>query len=225
MSEQGKNWKNFEGENIPSSLELFPIIFDYINVNSEILDLGCGFGKISFELYEKGYKNVYGIDINKSGIEFAKRKFSELGMKNLEHHFKIANAQRIPFENSTFDCVITQAFWTTIMPKERPIIMKEIFRSLKNDGVLYIAAFGQTWRLPLYKKRYEEGIKKGYEKGTFDAIDKKTGEVKYLAHHYTKEELENLLKTVNFKIKHYSKDIFTTQSGNSIDGHIIIAQK
>ena len=55
--------------------------------------------------------------------------------------------------------------------------------------------------------------------------DKKTGKLKYLAHHYTKKEVESLLKLVNFKMVYYSKEIFTTQSGNKVDGHVVIAQK
>ena len=206
-------------------MELFPIIFEYINKESKILDLGCGFGRTCFGLYRAKYTNLFGVDINKSGIEFAKKKFSEFGMQNPKTYFKASDAKKIPFKDSLFDCVITQAFWTTIMPKERKDIVKEIYRVLKKEGVLYATIFTQTWRLPLYKQKYEAGIEKGFERGTFEAVDKKTGKVNYLAHHYTKEETEDLFEEANLKIEHYSKEIFTTQSGNKIDGYVIIARK
>lgn len=225
MSEQEDKWQEFEGDKIPASLDLFPVIFNFLKKEHDILDVGCGFGKTCFDLWEKGYKNLFGIDISKNGIEFAQRKMSELGMDNSNKRFLTADAQKIPFDDSKFDFLITQAFWTSIMPKEREIIIREISRLLKKDGYYYLAQFGQTWHNPTYKKRYEAGIEKGYEKGTFENIDKETGELKYLAHHYTKEELEKLLKIVNLKIVHYSKETFTTQSGNKVDGHVIIAQK
>ena len=116
------------------------------------------------------------------------------------NYFKVFNACSIPYPNLTFNCIITQAFWTTIITKhERYKIIKEINRVLKKGGVLYIADFGQTWHLPIYQKLYKEGIKKGYEEGTFEAINKE-GEVDYLAHHFTKKEFICLLftRTSNF---------------------------
>lgn len=225
MSEQEDRWQQFEGDKIPASLDLFPVIYKFLKKKDRILDIGCGFGKACFDLWEKDYKNLYGIDISKSGIDFAQRRLRETGMGDIEERFLVADAQNIPFEDSRFDLIITQAFWTSIMPKERVTIIKEINRLLRKGGTYYLAQFGQTWSHPLYKKRYENGIKKGYEKGSFENIDKKTGELKYIVHHYTKEELEGLLKIVNFRIVYYSKEIFTTQSGNKIDGHLIIAQK
>ncbi|MFC1731392.1 class I SAM-dependent methyltransferase [candidate division KSB1 bacterium] len=221
MSEQEKNWQKFEREKIPSSLNLFPIIFDYLKKNDQILDVGCGFGRICIDLYNKGYKEVYGIDINESGILYARKQISELS----QDHLKVANATNIPFDDSQFDFVITHAFWTTVMSEEREAVMKEISRVLKKDGFLYTAQFGQTWEDPLYKKRYEDGLAKGYKRGTFESLDKETGELRYLAYHYTKEEIEALTNVVNFKILYYSNEIFTTQSGNRINGHVLIAQK
>lgn len=129
--------------------------------------------------------------------------------------------------NSSFDCVLTQAFWTTIVTQgERNKIIKEIYRITKRNGVLYIADFDQNWHLPLYKKRYEEGIKKGYEEGTFEVIDKKTGKLEYLTHHFSEKELVFLVYYGGFrKIEYYKHKTVTTRSGNKINGHIIIARK
>jgi ubiquinone/menaquinone biosynthesis C-methylase UbiE len=225
MSKQGKNWQKFSGKNIPASLELFPIIFNYINKDDKILDLGCGFGKTCVKLFKNGYTNIYGIDLIEEGIKLSKKQLEDEGMLKPDNFFRVADATKIPFDDNFFNFAISQAFWTSIMPDERNKIIKEIYRVLKKSGYYYIAQFAQTWRLPLYKHRYEEGTKKGYEIGTFENIDKTTGEIKYLAHHYTKDELEKLLKSANFTIIHYSKELFTTQGGNQVDGHVIIARK
>lgn len=49
------------GKNIPSSLELYPVIYNYLKEGYKILDIGCVFGKVSLELASKGY-SVMGID-------------------------------------------------------------------------------------------------------------------------------------------------------------------
>jgi len=220
------DWMKFEGNKIPSSLELDPIIFHYLKNNFKIMDIGCGFGRTVFELYKRGYKNIYGIDVNESGIEFAKTRARKLRLNPLPN-LSVCNAVSLNFPNHTFDFVICQAFWTTIVAKgERNKIIKEIGRVSKKAGILYVADFGQTWDHPHYKQAYYKGIEKQYEIGTFEAFDKKTGEFKYLAHHYTKEELEELLEEGGFKSPdYYKQNIFTTQSGNQVKGHVLLAVK
>jgi len=217
-------WKRFKGNKIPSSLELEPVIFTYLYHDSKILDIGCGFGKTVIELCKKGYKNIYGVDINESGIKFAKTHALQL---DSNPHFSIGNATSLPFSEAVFDFVINQAFWTTVISKEERVeIIKEIGRVLKDNGVIYITDFGQTWNQPHYNKAYSEGIEKKLESGTFEVFDKETGEFKYLAHHYTKDELVELLNAGGMKnIIYYKQTIFSTQSGNRINGHVFLATK
>lgn len=219
-----KYWTRFEGNKIPSSLELEQVIFDHLQYNFNILDIGCGFGKTVIELCQRGYKYIYGIDINESGIKFAKTCAHKL---NLNPHLSVGNARSLAFSEGVFDFVINQAFWTTIISEEERIgIIKEISRVLKEDGIIYLADFGQTWDNPHYNKAYSEGIRKKLEVGTFEAFDRKTGKFKYLAHHYTKDELEELLRSGGFKnLIYYKQTVFTTQSGNRINGHVFLATK
>lgn len=221
-----KNWDKFVGDKIPSSLEIQSIIYKFIKKDYKIIDIGCGFGKTVFDLHKKGYVDIYGIDSNKSGIEFANLRSEQLKLFP-KPKFEAANVLHLPYQDSMFDCVITQAFWTTIVTtKERLDIMKEINRILKKDAILYIADFEQTRHLPIYEKRYQEGIKKGYEKGTFEVTNKETGKFDYLAHHYTKKELHHLTKKGGFSsIEYYQRKVFTTRTGNKINGCVMITKK
>ena len=221
-----KNWDKFVGDKIPSSLKIQPIIYKFIKKDYKIIDIGCGFGKTIFDFHKKGYVNSRGIDSNKSGIRFANLRSKELEL-NPKPKFKVASALHLPYQDSIFDCAITQAFWTTIVnKKERLEIIKEINRILKKDAILYIADFERNYHLPMYKKRYENGIKKGYENGTFEVINKKTKEFEYLAHHHTKEELHKLAKDGGFlKTGCYESKVFTTKSGNKINGCVMIIRK
>lgn len=220
-----KDWNKFVGKNIPSSLELSPIIFKYIKYNDNICDVGMGFGKTIFELYKKGFNNLSGIDSNISGINFANKIIKDYNLTG-KFNFIIGNAADINLKNESQNVTITQAFWTTITNlSDRKKILKEINRILKNSGILYISDFGQTPSIPIYNERYNLGLIKGYEKGTFEVINSETGNLEYLAHHYTKDEFTELLKCENFKIEEYVISPVKTRSGNTIDGHTIIARK
>lgn len=73
--------------------------------------------------------------------------------------------------------------------------------------------------------RYELGKTKGYDYGTFEVADEKTGDLEYLAHHYTKQEFTQLLQNAGFKIENYLIHPVKTRSGSTINGHTIIARK
>lgn len=223
-TDTNSDWLKFEGTQIPSSLKLDSIIFKYLRRDSKILDVGCGFGKTVLELDRLGYSNLTGIDINQSGISYAKSESTRL---NSNSRFEVGDAKNLNFEDETFDFVIAQAFWTTITKSDdRLKIAKEINRVLKPCGKIYIADFGKTWNRSHYRKAYENGVRDGLEPGTFKAYNKNTGEFMYLAHHHTRHELSELLKESGFcKPETYKTSIFTTQSGNKIKGHILIAKK
>lgn len=146
---------------------------------------------------------------------------------NLRPKFKVASASHLPFKKESFDCIITQAFWTTIVTsRERLKIIKEIDRILKRGGIIYIADFMRTWHLYKYRNLYRKGAEKGYEIGTFEARNPSTGKFDYLAHHYTKNEISQLIKVGGFdKIEHYQRRNFFTRSGNKINGCVMIARK
>lgn len=223
--ESSKDWDKFYAAAIPSSLELNPVLFNYINPGDKILDVGMGFGKTIFDLFRKGFKNLSGVDSNQSGINFA---YETIKNFKFDGNFKFltANAKNLPFENCSQDAVITQAFWTTIVNNtDRKSVINEVNRVLKNKGILYIADFGQTPQIPKYKNRYEFGKLKGYDYGTFEVVNEKNRQVEYLAHHYTKDEFSELLKQAGFKIENYIVSPVKTRSGNTINGHTIIARK
>ena len=61
--------------------------------------------------------------------------------------------------------------------------------------------------------------------GAFPARDPKTGEILFIARHYTWEELEKLFSSAGFHIQHHSTRRFTAWTGNRVKGHILIGLK
>ena len=163
-------------------------------------------------------------------METALKEAEKTNKKNIfQVQFHTANAMKLPYHNKSFDACILQAFLTTIIkPEHRTIILKEANRVLKDDGILYLADFGQNWENPYYSRRYERDYPKTEEMGTFIVTKNgnPNGRELFKAHHYTKEELMELIQQVKkFKVEIFQETIFTTFQGNQTKGYIIIAKK
>lgn len=220
-------WENVCRENLPSSLDLDPVIYEYLQQDYKILDIGCGFGKVSLQLATLGY-SVTGIDLNPEAI-----KFSKTGVKTLysgdnrvrEAEFQVANASKLPFSDESFEFAIMQAFLTSVPTHERKKIIKEAYRILKQAGYLYLVDFTQNWHLKLYRDRYLKDFLITREEGSFLALDPETGEVEYVAHHFSEKELVCLLVNCGFEIDYFKIEELKTRSGNKINGFVIVAKK
>jgi ubiquinone/menaquinone biosynthesis C-methylase UbiE len=139
--------------------------------------------------------------------------------------FQTANAINLPYIDASYDACILQAFLTTIIsPEDRIKVLSEAHRVLKDDGILYLADFGQNWEDTLYNKRYRRDYPITGELGTFIVRDSKNRYKElFRAHHYTKEELSALIEGL-FTIENVNETIFTTFHGNRTKGYIIIAR-
>ncbi|MBW3015173.1 class I SAM-dependent methyltransferase [Candidatus Woesearchaeota archaeon] len=94
-----------------------------LNRQSNVLDVGCGYGEF-MELYrEFGFQQVYGLDIDHKSIR----------VKNAV----VASAENIPFKNNYFDIIncIDVVEHTSNDIKS----VSEIFRILKRKGILVLS--------------------------------------------------------------------------------------
>ena len=97
-----------------------------------LLDVGCSTGFISNHL--AGYfGQVLGIDIDEPAIDFARKNFNK---QNLG--FVKIDSQQINFPENTFDVAICAHIYEHVPDAE--MLMAEIYRVLKADGVCYFAA-------------------------------------------------------------------------------------
>jgi len=112
-----------------------------VGKNSEILDLGCGNGRIAINLAVKGYR-VIGVDISQLFIEDARRRAKEHGVADLTEFLigsvfelgKILGERRVD---------ATILYWTTILGYHHDLdsniaMLKEIWKVTKDDGYLLI---------------------------------------------------------------------------------------
>ncbi|MFH1138821.1 MAG: class I SAM-dependent methyltransferase [Pseudomonadota bacterium] len=222
MKTTSNRWREYAAAEIPGSLDPFPVFFEYFKTDDLILDLGCGYGRICRDLSELGFRKLIGLDFNIQGLGRGRLEAPRANPPR----YCAGNALSLPFRDAVFTGAIMQAFLTTLVDRaDREKALDEIFRVLGPSGLMYAAVFGQTWENPIYRKRYEEGLAQGLEKGTFEAVDPRTGRFEYRARHFTREELETLFNRCGFYFLAHQTATFTTRTGNRINGHVIVAGK
>jgi ubiquinone/menaquinone biosynthesis C-methylase UbiE len=224
MSKHENPWIDVEGEDIPATIKLDPVLFRYTHPDAHVLDVACATGNVSIELASHGFP-VTSIDINHDALEMAAKAATENGIP-LVPAFARATALDLPFADESFDVVIMQAFLTVVVSKDdRSKIVREAYRVLKPGAYLYIADFGQTWHSAIYRERYLRDLPVTKEEGSFLAYDEKTGEVAYTAHHFTEKELVFLLIENGFAVEFFKRDMFVTRTGNQVNGFVVVGKR
>ena len=102
--------------------------------DAQVLDVGCGTGDLSIEIFEKTAAPVVGIDFCGPMLELAKKKAPQL-------RFIEGDALRLPFADCSFDCVTTAFALRNLSSVEAGLV--ELKRVLKPKGVLAILEFSQ----------------------------------------------------------------------------------
>jgi ubiquinone/menaquinone biosynthesis C-methylase UbiE len=107
------------------------------------LDLGCGRGEYAIIASEiVGNEGVvYGIDLWEEGVNSLQEKASARGSKNVKA--MVADAgKRIPLEDTSIDvCFMATVFHDLVLANTAEGALKEVFRVLKEGGVLAILEF------------------------------------------------------------------------------------
>ncbi len=210
-----EEWAKLEGDKIPSNSHFSENIFEYLTPNATVLDLGCGYGRVSKILKCKGYQ-VFGIDVNSAAIETAKTDSSLEGVA-----FGVQNGTNTNFPDQSFYAVVEQAVLACMEKEDRLVTLQEMNRVLKGGGILSIAEFGLK---PNIEKRYERDAKVTGEYGTM-LLHKDDGSDWFRSHNFTKKELEGLIQAAGFTILQYDNRSFTSIKGDPWPGHTFIVKK
>ncbi|MDR2803716.1 MAG: class I SAM-dependent methyltransferase, partial [Treponema sp.] len=127
----------------------------------KILDAGTGAGFMAFILAKEGHQ-VTGVDFSPVMLEEAEYIKNRTG---LDVHFQLSNTDTLPFENETFDLVISRN--TTWLMQNPKITFTEWRRVLKKEGILIY--FDAAWYNYLFyddeKERFLHLRSQAREKG------------------------------------------------------------
>ena len=115
---------------------VIPTFKSYWNLdsNSSVLDVGCAKGFMMHDLMEaiKGIK-VSGIDISNYAIENC--------IETVKDNVQVANAKNIPFEDNSFDVVISINTIHNLERDECFIALQEIERVSKSNSFITVDAY------------------------------------------------------------------------------------
>ncbi|MFC1627309.1 class I SAM-dependent methyltransferase [Patescibacteria group bacterium] len=154
-------------------------ILGQLNSKSNILDVGCGVGTISFYLAKKGF-NIVGIDISSKAIKTARETASNLALnKNTSFSFGDIQSFKLKKKN-LFDLIICSEVIEHLKNDEKTL--KKLHGYLKPKGILLVSVPSKN--APLYRS----GIAKKF--------DKEVGHLR----RYSIKELTKIVKGVGFYI-------------------------
>lgn len=205
---QVKYWESVAGKKEFHTAFQLEEFIKHVTVDSKILDVGCGYGRILTLLKENGYTDLTGCDISQNMIDKALKLHPELTIiKN--------DPEKLPFDDDTFDAITLNAVLTTIvMNIDQYNFMEEIKRVIKIGGILYINDFllNSDQR---NIDRYDE-FKEKYGYGTFQLPDGG------LVRHHTMDHISALTK--DFEEQVYEPVIFKTMNNNRSNGFYYVGK-
>jgi len=111
-------------------LRLNPVseILDEMDVDSCVLDAGCGVGLLLNLLKEKGFRNVIGIDISLNAIKESR--------KLCKYDLIVGSITELPFKANVFDVILNIEVLMHIMDIQK--VFSEFGRVLKCGGSLIL---------------------------------------------------------------------------------------
>jgi ubiquinone/menaquinone biosynthesis C-methylase UbiE len=123
-----------------------------IDMNSKVLDIGCGKGTTSILLAQDYGCSVVGLDLSEDLLSQATTLVRRRG---LEHKvsFRVGDALNIPFADNEFDRAIGQAVLILVADKKKAV--REALRVTKSGG--YIGWLELSWKKPV-SKEFLDGV-------------------------------------------------------------------
>ncbi|AXY78613.1 class I SAM-dependent methyltransferase [Paraflavitalea soli] len=103
----------------------------------KVLDVGCGGGRNLFYFLRNGFE-VFGVDPNPQAVQAVKELSAALAPANPLENFTVCPAEKLPYNDGTFDLVICSAVLHFAKDEQHfDSMLQSIFRVLKTGGYFF----------------------------------------------------------------------------------------
>ncbi len=102
-----------------------------------VLDLGCGTGRNSNYLAERG-NFVFGLDLAANALKLASERAEKAGLSEQTKYLRQSIGAKLPFEDNSFDLILDITASNSIKSSEREVYLKESSRVLKPGGFMIL---------------------------------------------------------------------------------------
>lgn len=183
----------------------------FLSPSSQIIEYGCGYGRMMKILKSGGYQHLVGFDFALNMIKRGRKENPGLDLRMLEKQGEI------PLKDESVDGVVmSTVLCCMIDPNEPARLMAEIHRILKKNGILYITDF-LLCEHPRYQEKYAQGAKEFGIWGVYTTNENLT------VRHYTTSVIMDLLS--DFDIQWFEQFDFKTMNQNPARSFHCIVRK
>ncbi|HUL19847.1 MAG TPA: class I SAM-dependent methyltransferase [Thermodesulfobacteriota bacterium] len=128
-------------------IEILVREFGIVLSHKKLLDFGCGAGASTLIFLRCGATDVTGVEVDDSLLDIARLRLNDFfqGSYQLTKIEYIDGQYSTPFSDGAFDIVWAQAIMEHVLPIQRKLVLRELWRVLRQDGLLVI--FGTPNRL------------------------------------------------------------------------------
>ncbi len=109
-----------------------------IKKGQKILEVGCGWGGMAFEIAKQKDCEVTGISLSKNQISYCKDKAKELNLNN-QVHFELADYREI---RGNFDRIYSVGMFEHVGKKFYKIFFESVNKLLKENGIFLLHTIG-----------------------------------------------------------------------------------
>jgi len=156
------SWEQFVEQSdliVPEVKAALESVLGELDGSHNVLDFGCGIGRIAMKLWMEECLPTHGCDINPAAIDYLNRQLQgpELMVSQYE--------PPLDYDDNFFDAVFSISIWTHLPPELQVPWLKEIHRILKPGGhaLISIASVSllpfRKERVPVWEKYTEADVK------------------------------------------------------------------